>query len=208
MKTNLLDTRPDYEIARDTLRAAFSALNLAPVVSGPLPEVKDGWPCISYTVSVKGETFSYSLGIGHVKWPKENERNYQFITPKMPSGDHWDNVVRLTRKNATVRDEYKLRFALDQATAAAWLATRQKVFPDPAEVLASAAREGQDAESSFENWCADFGYDCDSMKARVCYDACTENGKKARRILGAENYGSLPSCRRNSNQNSDTQTKD
>jgi hypothetical protein len=179
--------KPDYQIAADELRALFASLNLPVEISSPIGEVKDGWPCISYTVAVKGESFTYSLGIGHVKWPKENERFYQFVTPKMPSGDHWDNVVQLTRKHATIKEEYKARFALDQATAAAWLAKRQKVQPHPAEVLANAASDGEGAEDSFENWCQDFGYDSDSMKARATYDACTENGKKARRVLGAEN---------------------
>ena len=187
MKTNTdsenqtTDTRPDYEIARDTLRAAFSALNLAPVVFGPLPEVQDGWPCISYTVSVKGETFSYSLGIGHVKWGQAA------IPPSMRYSDSVMRMIELTRRHAAFREDCREECLRQQASIAAELAKHQKVSPNPAEVLASAAREGQDADQSFESWCSDFGYDTDSMKARACYDACTEDGKKARRVLGAEN---------------------
>lgn len=54
-----------------------------------------------------------------------------------------------------------------------------KTDPDPAEVLASAARNYADARGlTFEDWAASLGYDTDSRKAEKIYDACMATGDK------------------------------
>ena len=197
MKTNTdsenqtADTRPYYEIARETLSADFTALGLSATISEPIGLVGDldgehPWPHVAFTVTIGNEQFPYKMGIGCVKWPQP-ESVPTFKRPTLPSGDRFETVVRLTLKHAEVRKEYKKQFVKDQAFLAAWFAKAQKVAPSPSEVLACYCREGLDADQSFENWCADFGYDSDSRKALDTYNACTENGKKARRVLGAEN---------------------
>jgi hypothetical protein len=168
------DSRQDYEIARDELNALFTSLGLVAAISLPVGMVEDGWPCISYTVGIKGETFSYRMGIGLVKWVHPRSSHGSF-----PLGIE-EQLIFGQMRNKQCHPEYLPQLA----RIAAQLAIKQKAQPNPAEVLACCAREGRDAEESFDNWCATFGYETDSRKALACYDACTENGKKARRILG------------------------
>lgn len=50
---------------------------------------------------------------------------------------------------------------------------------EPAEVLASAARDYADARGlTFEDWAGNLGYDTDSRKAEKTYDACMAMGDK------------------------------
>jgi len=53
-----------------------------------------------------------------------------------------------------------------------------KTGPNPAEVLASCCRDFQYAKTTFDDFCADFGYDIDSRKAERVYFACQEMGPK------------------------------
>lgn len=73
------------------------------------------------------------------------------------------------------------------ADLAAYFAKVQKVAPNPAQVLAYVCRDGLSAEqSAFPEWAADYGYDSDSIKAKTIYDACLEEGHKARRIVSGK----------------------
>ena len=40
-------------------------------------------------------------------------------------------------------------------------------------------------ESTFEEWCSDFGYDTDSRQALATFNACVDQERKAERFLGA-----------------------
>ena len=65
--------------------------------------------------------------------------------------------------------------------------------PEPAEVLASAARDYADARGlTFEDWAGNLGYDTDSRKAEKIYDACLEMGEKLAALgLSDEQFNTL-----------------
>ena len=44
--------------------------------------------------------------------------------------------------------------------------------------------EGADANMTFRQWCAEFGYDTDSISARNIYDECQVNHEKLKKALG------------------------
>jgi hypothetical protein len=56
--------------------------------------------------------------------------------------------------------------------------------PTAADVLSCLILDASATEISFEEWCADLGYDEDSRKAEATYRACVKNGQKVRRLLG------------------------
>ena len=173
-----IDTRPDYEIAREELGTLFASLALPVSISEPVGQVGDGdWPCIAYTVTIGNERFSWRMGIGHVDWKKaaRNPSAHRIFGMNV-------QPVELVAAGRTLVDKQLT------ATLAAHVAKVQKVAPSPAEVLACVCREGMDADESFENWCATFGYEEDSRKAEQTYRECTENGKRARRLVGGENF--------------------
>jgi hypothetical protein len=166
----------DDSSAQARLKALFDSLNLAVSISEPHGDVKDGWPCIAYLVTIGGETFDYSLGVGHVKWVHGSLARYAAGVELC----HFGSIVDCMQSHKTLRADANP----DMVKIAAKLAKEQKVVPSPAEVLANCCREGRDADQTFANWCADFGYDEDSKKAMATYEACTESGKKARRLVG------------------------
>jgi len=180
------ETKPDYKIARDELSALFASLNLKVSISEPFGMMQDDWACIRYTVTIQGEAFTYSLGLGHVKWvqPEKLSRSFFWANNGHFSGFTWENILRTKAQGKTISKTYRA----EELELAAALAKFQKKQPNPAEVLACVCREGVDSDESFDNWCANFGSDSDSIKAFNTYNECTENGKKARHILSAANF--------------------
>ncbi len=56
--------------------------------------------------------------------------------------------------------------------------------PDSASVLSSLLLDASALDESFENWCADYGYDTDSRKAERLYKLCCKQGEKLKQLLG------------------------
>ena len=44
---------------------------------------------------------------------------------------------------------------------------------------------------SFEDWCADYGYDTDSRKASETYEACCDTGRKLRAAFTPDELSAL-----------------
>lgn len=60
---------------------------------------------------------------------------------------------------------------------------RKPKAPHAADVLYSLLMDGSALDQSFDEWCADFGYDTDSRKAERIFDACRDNARKLRRLF-------------------------
>lgn len=58
--------------------------------------------------------------------------------------------------------------------------------PTAASVLESLILDASCTESSFEEWCADFGYDTDSRRAYSIFMACKATAVKLEKFLGYE----------------------
>jgi hypothetical protein len=180
MKTETTDTKPDYQVAAEKLAELFDSLKLPVEISSPVGVYDNDWACISYLVKIGSQSFEYSLGIGHVDWNAAS----RLPSWKLPShkGYNTDSVIMKQAQGVT----WKKEFMPQIAELAAWIAKAQKVQPKAAEVLASCCREGRYAEqSAFNDWADDFGYDIDSRKAERTYQACRENGAKARQIVSS-----------------------
>jgi len=75
---------------------------------------------------------------------------------------------------------------------AAFLETlRKPKSPHPADVLHSIFLDSSASEQSFRDWCADYGYSDDSIKALDTYRACQENGYRLRRLFKSETIAAL-----------------
>lgn len=55
--------------------------------------------------------------------------------------------------------------------------------PHVADALHSLILDSSACESSFSEWCAEYGYSDDSIKARETYDACRANTDKLRQVF-------------------------
>lgn len=56
--------------------------------------------------------------------------------------------------------------------------------PDATSVVDCLVSDALAGEESFENFCADFGYDEDSRRAYATWEQCKEQGVKVRELLG------------------------
>ena len=60
---------------------------------------------------------------------------------------------------------------------------RKPVTPEICGIIYSLIMDSDAICESFDNWCNNFGYDSDSLKAFNIYQACTDNAKKMRKII-------------------------
>ena len=141
--------------------------------SPPVGGVDDKWPHIAYAVTLarKGKAFwtgPYKLGVGHVKIPTTKEGLPRMVFTQ-DEGYCW-NTLR-NRPNADILDK-----AL-QASLCAKLAVAQKVSPTLPDVLHSLLMDGSAVDETFSNWCANYGYSDDSIKALGMYEDCVKTGR-------------------------------
>ncbi len=126
------------------------------------------WQHFLWNVSINGVDFSYKTGIGHlIQWDKKVNMN-RYVNPldalrrlskSWPAGKRPDNCISLPSINAWVK------------------------IPDQLEVLHCLLSDQQAGSMSFVDFCSDFGYDSDSIKAVDIYRACMENAQKVNRCL-------------------------
>ena len=69
---------------------------------------------------------------------------------------------------------------------AAEAALTKPVAPTTADVLACLLSDASGAGETFEEWCSNFGYSDDSMKAMETYRACQKTRSALQRFLGGE----------------------
>lgn len=85
--------------------------------------------------------------------------------------DHW---------RCTIRNKSKQRIWLIFSMGFAHNGKKPKL----AEVLDCMASDATVGWSSFESWCADLGMDSDSRKAERTFNACVDQTKRLKRIMG------------------------
>jgi hypothetical protein len=93
------------------------------------------------------------------------------------TGDMDPYTVTLKRKRRTLAVPFYMGYGLRDSSPNG---------PDALTVLSALIMDGYAEDSSFEDWCAEFGYDIDSRKAHATYEACRENAGKLRKFLGED----------------------
>lgn len=166
-----------------TLAARRYALQCTePVGAVTPPKGKDGkpWVHVAYSVQLLKDgklvwSGPYKLGSGHVKIPKDFEAGQRV-------GLYGEEIFGFNNlRNG--------RSLLDKALHAKILtkfAKAQKVQPELPDVLASLLLDGSaffDAQT-FEDWCANFGCDTDSIEALETYRTCDKTGRDLVNGLG------------------------
>lgn len=92
------------------------------------------------------------------------------------------------------REEYKrLRYRRTIAVEAFYNANKANYRPDLASVLDCLASDSVSVENSpvFEDWADEFGYDTDSRKAEKTFQACCEQARTLRALLGPATFDIL-----------------
>lgn len=84
-----------------------------------------------------------------------------------------------------------LRYKGRQMTTDFWMGSAITTEPDAASVLSCLLSDASAGSETFEDWCANLGYDTDSRKAERIYKQCLEQTAKLKKLLGEDFEGFL-----------------
>lgn len=177
------------ETETPTLAALAASLGLTLTASAPRAHIEPQWRAIAYDCVLlrnskpvwEGE---YKLGVGHVK-PGHWKRAKSILGTTQYFRPH-ESVIRTLAENpnAMLADHNA------HVRAAVAVAGKFGIKPALEDVLSSLVMDNPN-DMSFEEWCADFGYDSDSRKAHAIWEACCEVGRKLRRAFTPEELTKL-----------------
>ena len=127
------------------------------------------WPHDVWSVTLhhgdKTHTTEFKCGIGH---------------RKLPAGFPKKNI----RGGGRGSEYYVERLGWLDDVKAAEAALTKPVAPTTADVLACLLSDASNASETFEEWCLNFGFSDDSMKAMETYRACQKTRSALQRFLG------------------------
>lgn len=127
--------------------------------------------------------FEYSKGSGHRAWKKlARFHDAPGAVNRAQPPSHWLSKYPPHERNGNVR---------------AWI-LRNSEAPPPtlAEIIECLDSDAGVLGTTFEDWCADFGYDPDSRKAEASYRACDEQAKRMLAVLSREELATLAAIHR------------
>lgn len=128
----------------------------------------DKW-IITFT-STKGESdFDYRTGLGHRAGPTAADKAHI----------KW-SFSGLTEQDIKARTSYGRQYL--QAVEN----SRKPQAPDPAGVLHCLILDMQAEHMTFNEWCENFGYSNDSIKAESIFDACRQQARELRAVFTIE----------------------
>ena len=134
------------------------------------PTTRDKWECDQWRVTLekdgKVETFDYYTGKGL----------------RAPATAQQKEMVRRGFPGLTDND-LKGKTGYGKRYLAAVESLRSPVAPDAAGVIYSLTLDASATEQSFSDWCTEYGYDDDSMKAFRLYTDCCNTGKQLHRLF-------------------------
>jgi hypothetical protein len=190
----MLDTRPDYVIAKEEITELVLSLNLQhsctdaqAIVEG---ERGNEHVTLAYTAMVSGKSFGYSTGIEDIPWKDirgtacarlftyKNKELLGFDgapvgTPAFINQYLDNNSINFTDKKAW-------------ASVCAYVARITHTQPSLVDILGSVAQDAANADMSMDDFFSEYGYDTDSRQAESIYNACRDSGKKLRAICSRE----------------------
>lgn len=169
---------PAHAAVTELLESARVSVQIFPAGTGL---VRDGWTCDRWRVqfsrpaSIDGdkksppmcESFDYFTGTGHRKVSKVDA---------LRINQHWQPI-----STPTVRANYKRD--MDRAA--------RPVAPHVASVLHSLIMDSAAQDMNFSDWCSDYGYSSDSIKALSVYQACTDTAKRMHQMFTREELSKL-----------------
>lgn len=119
--------------------------------------IKDGMLRDSYVILIQDQKFDYFQGIGHRKAVRKDGRLSTILTSNLKINEH--NLLILEKES--------------------------KIKPvDPKDVICCLL--GDMTDENFKDWCGNYGYDTDSIKADYIYKACLENTEKMEKLFTSE----------------------
>ena len=112
-------------------------------------------------------------------------------------GSDWDHDLwRVTLKKGSSYHSFDYKTGLGlrskpKANLPAYMAVPKPVKPTVADVLHSLLSDASAANENFAEWCDNYGYDSDNMKAFGIYKACLETAVALRKYFTREQLDAI-----------------
>lgn len=156
---------------QQTIDAILQAAGVTVTCTATGVTSRDGWELDEWRFTLSNSAglrinFEYFTGVGHREKPNADTRRRAAFG--------FQGLTEADKKGQTC---YGRRYL------AAVEKLRKPVTPHVAGLLYSLQSDTQACEQSFDEWCGDFGYDNDSIKAHDTYRACQRNGDQYRRLF-------------------------
>lgn len=178
----------DFAEARETLGKLVSEAGLA-FDCQPVDERTDGmrdWPKGWFhwrftATAPNGATYrgGYSAGVGAVAMMAERQ-GFKAKYPKY--GALTEAEFRRLVGGGWQRS--RLSLAEESAFAEIKRQWRKNVSPDVTDIISSLAMDAANSDQSFSDWCAEYGYSDDSIKAKAVWETCNEARRFLERAFG------------------------
>lgn len=143
--------------------------------------VMDSWSVKIGKGAARGNyEFEYFTGTGH-----------RLTFNKKLSGYACDKLTKVQINQAKKLQELLRKDRLDSTIIKLQDNTGYAVSPTQASVLYCLLADAISAEQNFNDWCNNFGYDNDSIKAFKTYQACCDTLEKMRNIFSGKQRAEL-----------------
>lgn len=146
-------------------------------------ETADYFVCSFTTAKGVYKSFDFFTGVGH-RIASKKHSPYGFASYVVKAEEMARMGINAARAMYPVKDIKGLQGRTMDVNQ--WV-----INPTPANVLYSLLSDMSACETSFNDWCSDFGYDNDSLSALNTYQACCENGEKVRALFSNEQVEQL-----------------
>lgn len=128
---------------------------------------RDKWACTIHYKD-RSATFEYYTGSGH-----------RVLAPRVKRESHRKYVVKFTGDVV-----WGDRQAIEKGLLILKKEKGKIVGPSVADVLSCLLSDAGAMETTFDDWCSNFGSNNDSLAALNTYLACQRNGSKVSKLLG------------------------
>lgn len=126
-----------------------------------------------FIVMINDQSFDYQMGVGHCTKLNNDKTSVQFRITDLEKDDRVSICKAIYGHHKTIS-----MWDYDQ------LAVVCIKRPKLSDVLNCLFMDSEARNTCFEDWCSDFGYSDDSIKARDIYNACIQNAIKLKKALG------------------------
>lgn len=168
------------------LNKLLSEMGFSVNVQNARAEVEDGYLVLKFWVTLLKNNqmvhqCDYTMGSGFLDLKAFNLDRFSSFSYTSAE----ESLIRSWKKNPTAKFlDHKV-----WASAAEKTRAKQGVVPQLADVMYCLLMEGAAYVDGFTfgEWCDEYGYSDDSIKAREMFDACDETGRRLSRVCDYDN---------------------
>jgi hypothetical protein len=132
------------------------------------------WECFKFNVLINGQEFDYHVGMGHAK-KMEDKQGFNLSMSELK---------KIKDQGYTLKSSYPENRCNIVGNCKVFQVSVLVKAPKIEDILNSLFLDSDALEYSFEDWCDNYGYSNDSIKAEGIYKECIKTAHKLKKALG------------------------